>query len=55
VVALAAAIATGELDQWSGRFMRAGVDDLDTLRTTTPADEARQLRLRPYGDTDPLG
>ncbi len=55
VVALAVAIAAGELDQWSGRFMRAGADDLATLRTTTPPDEARQLRLRPYGDTDPVG
>ena len=55
VVELVAAIAAGELDQWSGRFVRAGKDDLDVLRSTTPADAARQLRLRPYGDTDPLG
>jgi NAD(P)-dependent dehydrogenase (short-subunit alcohol dehydrogenase family) len=55
VVALAVAIAAGELDQWSGRFMRAGADDLDVLRTTTPPDGARQLRVRPYGDTDPIG
>ena len=55
VVALAVAIAAGELDQWSGRFLRAGVDDLDVLRATTPEDAARQLRLRPYGDTDPVG
>ena len=55
VVALAVAIAAGELDQWSGRFLRAGADDLDTLRRTTPEGTARQLRLRPYGDTDPIG
>jgi NAD(P)-dependent dehydrogenase (short-subunit alcohol dehydrogenase family) len=55
VVALAVAIAAGELDQWSGRFFRAGADDLAVLRTTTPPDGARQLRLRPYGDTDPVG
>jgi hypothetical protein len=55
VVALAVAIAAGELDQWSGRFLRAGADDLPTLRATTPNDAARQLRLRPYGDTDPIG
>ncbi|WP_369133432.1 SDR family NAD(P)-dependent oxidoreductase [Modestobacter sp. I12A-02662] len=55
VVALVVAIAAGELDQWSGRFMRAGADDLATLRTTTPSEGARQLRLRPYGDTDPVG
>ena len=54
VVELVAAIAAGELDQWSGRFLRAGVDDLDTLRALTPEDAARQLRLRPYGDDDPL-
>lgn len=55
VVELVAAIAAGELDQWSGRFVRAGADDLDTLRTTQPEDAARQLRLRPFGDDDPLG
>ncbi|RBY93372.1 SDR family NAD(P)-dependent oxidoreductase [Blastococcus sp. TF02-8] len=54
VVDIVAAIAAGELDQWSGRFVRAGKDDLDVLRSTTPEDAARQLRLRPYGDTDPL-
>ena len=55
VVELVAAIAAGELDAWSGRFLRAGVDDLDTLRALTPEDGVRQLRLRPYGDDDPLG
>jgi NAD(P)-dependent dehydrogenase (short-subunit alcohol dehydrogenase family) len=55
VVALAAAIASGELDAWSGRLLYTGVDDLDTLRATTPGDGARQLRLRPYADSDPLG
>ena len=55
VVALAVAIAAGQLDAWSGRFLRAGADDLDTLRTTTPSGAARRLRLRPYGDADPIG
>ncbi|MGY1804146.1 SDR family oxidoreductase [Blastococcus sp. SYSU D00922] len=55
VVELIAAIAAGELDQWSGRFVRAGADGLDTLRATAPEDAARQLRLRPFGDGDPLG
>src|SRR4051812_34095653 len=55
VGAPAVAIAAGELDQWSGRFMRAGADDLATLRTTRPEDDGRRLRLRPYGDTDPIG
>jgi NAD(P)-dependent dehydrogenase (short-subunit alcohol dehydrogenase family) len=54
VVALAVAIAAGELDQWSGRFFRAGVDDLDLLRATTPEGAARQLRLQPYGSGDPV-
>jgi NAD(P)-dependent dehydrogenase (short-subunit alcohol dehydrogenase family) len=54
VVATVAAIAAGELDAWSGRFLHAGQDDVDTLRRITPAGTARQLRLRPYGDDDPL-
>ncbi len=54
VVDLIAAIAGGELDQWSGRFVRAGKDELDVLRATSPADAARRLRLRPYGDADPV-
>jgi NAD(P)-dependent dehydrogenase (short-subunit alcohol dehydrogenase family) len=54
VVDLVVAIAAGELDAWSGRFVRAGADDLDTLRATTPSGDARRLRLVPYGDADPL-
>ncbi len=54
VVELVAAIAAGELDAWSGRFLRVGADDLATLRSVTPEGTARQLRLRPYGDADPL-
>jgi NAD(P)-dependent dehydrogenase (short-subunit alcohol dehydrogenase family) len=54
VVELVTAIAAGELDAWSGRFLRAGKDGLDTLRGIAPQDAARQLRLRPYGDDDPL-
>jgi hypothetical protein len=54
VVELIAAIAAGELDAWSGRLIRAGSDDLDTLRAVTPEEGARQLRLRPYGDGDPI-
>jgi NAD(P)-dependent dehydrogenase (short-subunit alcohol dehydrogenase family) len=55
VVELIAAIAAGELDQWSGRFVRAGRDDLEVLRTLTPDDADRQLRLHVYGASDPLG
>ena len=54
MVELVVAIASGELDAWSGRFLRAGKDDLDVVRGLTPADAARQLRLLPYGDDDPL-
>jgi hypothetical protein len=54
VVELITAIAAGELDAWSGRFIRAGKDELDTLRKLTPEDAARQLRLKPYGNDDPL-
>jgi 3-oxoacyl-[acyl-carrier protein] reductase len=54
VVETIAAIAAGELDQWSGRFLRVGVDHLDTLRGMNPRDAVRRLRLRPYGDDDPL-
>jgi NAD(P)-dependent dehydrogenase (short-subunit alcohol dehydrogenase family) len=54
VVELVTTIAAGDLDAWSGRLLRAGVDDLETLRARTPEDAARQLRLRPYGDDDPL-
>jgi 3-oxoacyl-[acyl-carrier protein] reductase len=55
VVELVAAIAAGDLDAWSGRLLRAGVDDPDAVRAVTPEDAARQLRLLPYGDSDPLG
>ncbi|MDP9428596.1 MAG: SDR family oxidoreductase [Actinomycetota bacterium] len=54
VVDLVVAIAAGALDAWSGRFLRAGVDDPAVLRATTPDGAARQLRLQPYGDGDPL-
>jgi NAD(P)-dependent dehydrogenase (short-subunit alcohol dehydrogenase family) len=54
VVSFVAAVAAGELDQWSGRLLSAMVDDLDELRATTPADGARQLRLRPFRDGDPF-
>jgi NAD(P)-dependent dehydrogenase (short-subunit alcohol dehydrogenase family) len=55
VVEFVAAIAAGDLDQWSGRFLRVGADDPAALRGMTPEGDARRLRLRPYGDDDPLG
>jgi NADP-dependent 3-hydroxy acid dehydrogenase YdfG len=54
VVALVAAIAAGELDQWSGRFLHTRFDDLDTLRRTRPEGVVRQLRMIPYGENDPV-
>jgi NADP-dependent 3-hydroxy acid dehydrogenase YdfG len=54
VVALVAAVAAGELDQWSGRYLQTGRDDLDVLRSTRPQGAARQLRMIPYGDEDPV-
>jgi NAD(P)-dependent dehydrogenase (short-subunit alcohol dehydrogenase family) len=54
VVEFVAAIARGELDQWSGRLVRVGADDLDMVRAMVPGDDVRRLRLRPYGDGDPL-
>jgi NAD(P)-dependent dehydrogenase (short-subunit alcohol dehydrogenase family) len=55
VVELIVAIAAGELDAWSGRLLRAGADDLETAKRLIPEGTARQLRLVPYGDDDPLG
>ncbi|GAB3437009.1 SDR family NAD(P)-dependent oxidoreductase [Flindersiella endophytica] len=50
-------IAAGRADSLSGRYLRAGTDDIEALLAR--ADElsrldARTLRLRPYGDDDPL-
>jgi 3-oxoacyl-[acyl-carrier protein] reductase len=57
VVDLVVAIARGQLDDWSGRFLRAGADDVATLRAVAarglPAG-ARTLGVRPWGDDDPL-
>ena len=54
VVELVCAVAGGELDGWSGRFLRAGVDSPDTVRDVRPGEGDRQLRLRPYGPEDPV-
>jgi NAD(P)-dependent dehydrogenase (short-subunit alcohol dehydrogenase family) len=58
VADLALALASGELDAWSGRFVRAGVDTAATLRDRARFgldDGARTLRLRSWGSSDPLG
>lgn len=60
VAAMTAAVvrfARGELDALHGRFVHAVRDDLDALlaaREGLRAADARTLRLRPYGDSDPL-
>jgi len=57
VTDLVLAMADGELDAWSGRFVRAGADTPATLRERARLgmdDDARTLRLRSWGPTDPL-
>jgi NAD(P)-dependent dehydrogenase (short-subunit alcohol dehydrogenase family) len=54
VVEFVAAIAAGELDQWSGRLLRVGADEPAAVGRLRPEGDARRLRLRPYGDDDPL-
>lgn len=54
---LVLALASGDLDDWSGRLVRAGVDTPSSLaaqglRGLGPDD--RTLRLRPWGPDDPL-
>lgn len=49
--------ARGDLDTLHGRFVHAARDDLDVLLAAADdirALDARTLRLRPYGDDDPL-
>jgi NAD(P)-dependent dehydrogenase (short-subunit alcohol dehydrogenase family) len=56
-VELVLAIAAGELDDLSGRYLRAGVDDVDSLRAWSgwiAEKDARTLRLRPWGSDDPV-
>jgi NAD(P)-dependent dehydrogenase (short-subunit alcohol dehydrogenase family) len=57
VTDLTLAIASGDLDAWSGRFVRAGVDTVASLRERAGQgmdDGVRTLRLRPWGASDPL-
>ncbi|MFQ6172154.1 SDR family oxidoreductase [Oryzobacter sp. R7] len=53
VVELVTAAAKGELDAWSGRFLRAGVDTPATARDVLLSGGQRQLQLQPYGAEDP--
>ncbi|PZS34271.1 MAG: NAD(P)-dependent oxidoreductase [Pseudonocardiales bacterium] len=50
-------LASGSADALSGRFLHAARDNLDDLVARAGAileSDARTLRLRPYGDDDPL-
>lgn len=61
IVDLVTAVAAGRLDAWSGGFLRAGVDTVESLDAAElkagqdglPAT-ARRLGILPYGPTDPL-
>lgn len=57
VVELALALASGELDAFSGRMVRAGTDTPESLRAAAGelGDADRTLGLLPYGPQDPLG
>ena len=64
VVVLALAVARGELDAWSGCFLRAGIDTPESLRAaaesingdtnTQVAGPSRRLTVAPYGPDDPI-
>lgn len=57
VTNLVIALGSGELDAWSGRFVQARVDTPATLREQAAPgldDDARTLRLRSWGPSDPL-
>ncbi|TQL03616.1 SDR family oxidoreductase [Cellulomonas sp. SLBN-39] len=57
VAALALGFAAGDLDDLSGRFVRAGVDTVASLREHAAAivdADARTLRLATWGADDPI-
>jgi len=57
VTALLVALAAGELDDWSGRMVRAGSDEVSSLQGQAAQgldDTARKVRLMPWGDDDPV-
>lgn len=57
VVDLVLGFASGRLDAWSGRFVRAGADTLASLDQAAAhglSSQARRLLLEPYGSEDPL-
>lgn len=57
VTDMALALASGELDAWSGRMVRAGADTPASLQRAARAGlsaEARTVGLRGYGEGDPV-
>ena len=57
VVDLVVALGSGDLDAWSGRMVRAGVDTPASLRERAARgldDAGRTITLRPWGVDDPL-
>lgn len=56
VAELLLALASGDLDAYSGRMVRAGTDSVAELRARAGhlPTEARRLRLVPWGEDDPL-
>jgi 3-oxoacyl-[acyl-carrier protein] reductase len=58
LVALVVAAARGELDAWSGGFVRAGTDTVTSLAEAAARPDrpalARRLGLVPYGKDDPV-
>jgi NAD(P)-dependent dehydrogenase (short-subunit alcohol dehydrogenase family) len=54
LVELVVAVASGRLDAWSGRFLRAGFDDPEVLAGRGPGQKGRLLGVLPYGPEDPL-
>ena len=58
VTDLLLALCSGELDAWSGRYVRAGADTPASLRAQAArgvGPDDRALRLHPWGPDDPLG
>lgn len=57
VTDLVLALASGELDAWSGRMVRAGLDTAESLRARSAAglrEIDRTITLVPWGAGDPL-
>ena len=56
VAALVLAFGAGELDAWSGRFVRAGVDTPESLRAAAAGlgERDRMLTLHLWASDDPL-